>query len=470
MKNKSIYYEWALFINEYKKYFLSNEDQWIKKLNKLKKYIDDNKKLPSTLDTHKNIQSLGFWYSTQVLNYPTKKYIMSNEMIYGEWVYFTKEYKQYLLSRQEKWINIFNKLKKYIDDNKKLPSSIDENKEIKYIGSWYFTQISSYRKKDMAMSNEIIYNTWTVFTEDIKYIKYFKRETWVDKLNRLKDYIDENNKKPSSTSDDLNIKNLAIWCENQVSSYKKKEMSSAVIYNNWTFFTEDLKYIKYFKRETWFDKFDKLKKYIDENNKKPSSTSHDLYIKKLGNFIEKNNSEYKIKNSFMLKNEKIYNAWSEFIENSIYKIYFISTKEEWYDNLNKLKIYINEHSKRPSCESKNINYKKLGQWITTQTNNYKKNKRIMTNKDIYEEWTKFINNEKYYILFASEEEKWILNLNIVKKYINENNKKPSPCSNNKETRASGMWIKRQILKFKNKYENNLWFDFIKDEKYSKYFL
>ena len=50
--------------------------------------------------------------------------------------------------------------------------------------------------------------------------------------------------------------------------------------------------------------------------------------------------------------------------------------------LNKLEKYIIINNKRPLLTDKNIEIKQLSSWTTSQINNYKNNKYIMTNETI----------------------------------------------------------------------------------------
>jgi hypothetical protein len=69
----------------------------------------------------------------------------------------------------------------------------------------------------------------------------------------------------------------------------------------------------------------------------------------------------------------------------------------WYDNLNKIKDYIDKNKKKPSQTDENKEIKQLGCWIATQLKNYKTKKHNMKNKEIYNDWTQFINEyQKYF--------------------------------------------------------------------------
>ncbi len=284
-------------------------DDWMSKLNKVKEYINENKKRPSSHDKNIDIQKIGIWYITQKINYIKKEYNMKNKIIYNEWNKFKLEYKDYFLSNTENWYEILNKVKEYINTNKKRPSWSDKQK----LERWIYHQQNNYIKKNQIMKNKVIYNEWTKFK--LEYKDYFASNTeiWYVNLNKVKEYINKNKKKPSPKEKIKNISKIGKWIDTQQNNYNKK-------------------------------------KYI-------------------------------------MKNEVIYNEWTKFILE--YKNYFLLNSEEWNNNLNKIKEYININKKKPSQYDKNKNIQKIGRWFFIQQRNYNKKDQIMKNDIIYNEWTKF---------------------------------------------------------------------------------
>ena len=138
--------------------------------------------------------------------------------------------------------------------------------------------------------------------------------------------------------------------------------------------------------EIWMIKFEELKKYINENCKRPSLKDDKILAK----WIQHQTQNYKNKKNIMT-NEKIYNEWTSFINDSNYKIYFQSNEDNWIETLNQIKLYIDTNKKKPSLKDD----KTLGSWITTQLRQYKNKEYIMTNEKIYNEWTSFINDSNY---------------------------------------------------------------------------
>ena len=63
MRNQQIRTIWENFISskKYCSYFTSNEEEWMSNFNKIKKYIDDNNKLPSRGDKNELIKKLNTW-------------------------------------------------------------------------------------------------------------------------------------------------------------------------------------------------------------------------------------------------------------------------------------------------------------------------------------------------------------------------------------------------------------------------
>ena len=221
--------------------------------------------------------------------------------------------------------------------------------------------------------------------------------------------------------------------------------------------------IKEFKLISWDEKLNIVKKYIDENNKKPLINDN----KKIYEWIITQMMNYKKKQNIM-KTDNIYNKWNEFINHEKYKEYFMSNEEEWINNLENIKKYIDENNKKLTLTYN----KKMYNWIGTQKKIYKKKENIMKNEEIYNKWIEFINDEKYKEYFMSNENEWIYNLNNVKNYIDENNKRP-----NKDNKTIDSWVRVQMRNYKKKEQimknENIyvkWKEFINDVKYKKYFM
>ena len=221
-KYKKIILEWEKFVNEYKKYFKSNEEVWMEKLEQVKSYINLNGIKPSSSDKNTEVKLLGKWIGTQQQNYEKKKFIMSNENIRSQWEKFIDEYKKYFKSNEEVWMDKLEQVKSYINLNDTKPSSSDKNTEVKLLGSWIGTQQKNYEKKEFIMSDENIRSQWKKFIDEYK--KYFKsnEEVWIEKLEQVKSYINLNDIKPSSSDKNIEVKLLGKWIETQQHNYKKK--------------------------------------------------------------------------------------------------------------------------------------------------------------------------------------------------------------------------------------------------------
>ena len=141
----------------------------------------------------------------------------------------------------------------------------------------------------------------------------------------------------------------------------------------------------------------------------------------------------------------------------------------WITKLDLVKKYIDENKNRPSAKDKNKDIKTYGQWIGNQITHYQNKQKIMTDETIRKLWEDFINDDKYKNYFLTNEEEWKLNLEWVKKYINENKKRPTRKNN--DEKIYGTWITLQVKNYKNKQQimtasniRYLWEDFINEYK------
>jgi len=450
---------------------------WDEKLEMVKMYINENNKRPSCK------KQLGIWLIHQLKNYKLKLEIMKIDIYYNKWTEFINndKYKKYFISKEKLWYNNLSKLINYFDIYNKKPLIEDEEIYVNKLCKWMQHQTTNYNKKEGIMKNKIIYNKWNEFINNDKYKQYFlsNEDKWYTNLNDVINYIDTNNKRPASTDKDIKIKQLGYWIGTQVRNYKNKLkiMGNEKIYNTWHNFINKDKYKQYFlsDEEYWYYNLNNVINYIDINKKLPNSEDKEINTKQLGRWIGTQFQNYKNKKEIM-QNEIIYNKWNKFINDDIYKLYFLSDEDIWIDKLNKVIDYLKKFNKKPSLEDTNIDFVILARWIYTQISNYKHKKHIMKNIKIYNMWTKFISDYKYKEYFISSKTVWMNTLHQVIQYINTNNKRPSKHNNDYYIDNLGQWVSRQSRNYKNKKgvmkEQEIydaWTAFINDPLYKKYF-
>ena len=89
----------------------------------------------------------------------------------------------------------------------------------------------------------------------------------------------------------------------------------------------------------WIERLDKIKKYIDENNKRPSGVDKNIDIKNDGRWIDTQQKNYK-KNEYVMKNKKIRTIWEEFVNDIRYGEYFLLPTMLEIFNINKIEPYL----------------------------------------------------------------------------------------------------------------------------------
>jgi superfamily II DNA or RNA helicase len=456
---------------------------WDEKLEWVKRYIDENGKRPSYNDDDKKIKLYGIWISNQQSRYIKNEHNMKIKDIRIKWEIFINDnkYKKYFLSNENLWINTLNIIKKYIDDNNKKPTEYDKNKNIKFLGKWLSSQQTSYKNNNNIMKNNKIKELWELFLNNQKYKKYFlsNEEYWLNKLNNVIKYIEEYKKRPSEDDKNKEINHLGKWLSHQNINYINSEFifKNKEIKIKWETFINNPKYNKYFlsNEKYWTNTLDNIKKYMNDNNKRPSGSDKDKEIKSLATWISKQQINY-INSKNIMKNSEIRIKWDEFISDPKYKKYFLSNEEEWINILESIKTYIDNNKKRPSSSDKNKDIKSYSNWLSNQQINYSNNENIMKNDEIKNKWKQFISDNKYIQYFLSNEDNWIHTLNIIKKYIDDNKKRPSCSDKNKEIRSYGQWLSNQKNNYIKKYQimsnptiRILWEEFINDNNYNQYF-
>jgi superfamily II DNA or RNA helicase len=240
---------WEKFLTDYSEYLQNWDDKWFCDFNKLKQFIDINKRKPLEKSKIKNEKTIGQWLSTQLKNYNScihsmnTKYIVRREV----WSQFMKEYKQHFTSKKENWFEQCEELKVFMNNNNKTPRQGGHNRteNEKIMGQWLSHQIKNYKKKLDIMKDPEIYSHWTQFLEEHQQYFTSKTEKWVEQLEELKMFMNNNNKTPrqSGNNRNENEKIIGNWLSHQIKNYKKKldSMKDPEIYSQWTQFLEEYK-------------------------------------------------------------------------------------------------------------------------------------------------------------------------------------------------------------------------------------
>jgi hypothetical protein len=357
---------------------------------------------------------------------------------------------------EEKTINKF--MRSMAKNDKRIYRSYQTKKQGGYIN---FDLPENIDNETIELKYEAIYDKFGTLVGGTEY--------WKDKLEQVKKYIDENHERPSNKNKNKEIKQLGNWIQLQMLNFEKKRhiMKNEKIQQKWKKFIDE--YVDYFKNneELWDDVLDQVKKYIDENHKRPSKHDKNKEIKRIGAWIGTQLINFE-KKQHIMKDEEKQKKWKKFIDE--YEDYFKNNEEAWYDMLEQVKKYIDENHKRPSQYDKNT--KQLNNWLQVQLRNFETKQQIMKNEEIQQDWKNFI--EEYIDYFKSNEEIWNNMLEQVKKYIDENHKRPSKSDKNKKIKQLGDWMIHQTNYFENKQFlmkneeiQQKWKNFV--DEYSNYF-
>ena len=384
--------KWEEFILKYKSYFIDENEKWFGILDEVKSFIFINKRRPNKETKLCDVEKrLGQWIGSQVQKYNGKKYGMNNNFRYA-WSCFIDDYKEYLKTDDELWIDKLNELEQFININKKRPiyNSVDGNE--KKIAQWLSTQ------NQLIVNNNMIkkrYDLWIQFKE--KYKEYLQNadERWNEYFNDLNKFIINNKRLPLGSAKYIDEKSLNGWMQTQKFAYSNKDkgMVDTIRYNKWSEFIN--KYEEYFKtdEEIWDDRYDKLILFFEINKKRPNKRSNNEDEKNLGVFIGRNIKNYKEKKERM-KIQKNYDKWTELINK--YGDYFLTNEELWDEKIQNLKIFINLNLKLPNGKSKNDDEKSVGLWLSSQKRDYKNKSGGMKDEFRYLKWTQFLEEYKQY--------------------------------------------------------------------------
>ena len=219
---------------------------WKLNLEKLKIFLNENKRKPSRNKKEEKI--ISHWLSNQIHNSKNKTHIMKDDKIYKEFTNFKNDekYKEYLFTNEELWQLNLEKLKEFLNEYKRKP--LNKNKNEKVISYWLYTQVKNSKNRTYIMTDDIIYQEWQDFKNDEKYKEYLysPEELWQLNLEKLKEFLNENKRRPNNRIEGEKV--IGRWFTNQQSRSKNRTriMKDDIIFQEFTNFKNDEKYKQYF--------------------------------------------------------------------------------------------------------------------------------------------------------------------------------------------------------------------------------
>jgi superfamily II DNA or RNA helicase len=468
---------------------LDNDELWKENHMKMCEFIDENGRVPrqSGAKVDPDEKRLAVWVATQKNNYNPSgsefsKQRMKNPEIWKMWKDTINDpiYNQHLVvDYAQNWMNHHTTICEFIEKNGRAPRSsgtIDDYEE-KRLGCWLTTQKINYdprgyKLSKQRMKDEDIWVKWSETLSDPRYKKYLvidRVHDWMNNHQTMCEFIDKTGKRPSEKSKDFEEKRVGYWtCTQKIiydprsPKFSKQIMKNEKAWTKWTETLADPKYNKYLvidQVQDWFNYHATMCAFINKNGKTPSSSANDSLEQIVANWIGAQKAKYCPSGAkfskYGMKNEDIWEKWTETLADPIYNKYLIIDQvQNWVNYHTKMCEFIDMSGKMPSEEAKNHEEKRLARWIGAQKKKYNPmgaefSKEGMKNEDIWMKWTDTIADPKYNKhLVIDREQDWINNLANVCTFIDNNGKAPSEIARDLEVQKLGRWIGAQ----KNHYD------------------
>jgi DNA-directed RNA polymerase subunit H (RpoH/RPB5) len=386
-----------------------------------------------------------------------KKIKEKSELLLSKYLVHINEYKP------RTWKETCDLVDNYIFENKKLPSHSDNDPKIRSLYNWIATQKKNYKNNLYIMKDNIeIRLDWYNLTQKYEKLLYSIRsneEIWKEQFDLVENYIFENQKLPPRRDKDPTISSLHNWIFTQRRNYRNNLQimkDNKEIRLDWYNLTQ--KYEKLFgiegsKEEIWRSNFLDVEKYIENNDKLPSSSDKDPVIKALGIWINEQKQHFRSERYIVYTNIEIRAAYVSFVEKNENLFCSKGSDEEiWRFNLLGVENYIGNNDKLPSSSNKDPVIKALGVWLCDQKRHLKNEKStVYNNKEIRGIFVSFAEKNKYLYEKCknNNEEIWRSNLLGVENYIGNNDKLPSENDKDPVIKVLGIWLRKQQQSFKN---------------------
>jgi superfamily II DNA or RNA helicase len=187
------------------------EDEWDKRYNEMKVFVDENNKYPTTESKIKEHKSLANWMFDQ------RKYYKQNKMS-QERIDALEAINRWNWSKDDDWMVKYKWVKNYVKENNKFPAKDSKENEIKTHGAWVLGQRGRYKINKLSEEKikllEALPNWFWVFDTETQ---------WTERYEWIKNHIKKNNY-PSAKSNNNNERVHGDWISKQRVSFRKNKL------------------------------------------------------------------------------------------------------------------------------------------------------------------------------------------------------------------------------------------------------
>lgn len=190
---------------------------------------------------------------------------------------------------------------KFIEKNRRKPKKFTDDEEEKKLGIWLGDRMQQHKNNKIPEKYE---EKWNNFYK--KFEQLFNENNkgeWYKNLNKISEFIDEEQRKPSKKSEDENEKKLSNWLNSCLHGRKLPDEKNEKFQE----FLEKYKKYSLSSEQTWLENLNKLYKHL-ENNMMPNKRSKNDEEKQLGLWVQTQRKHYETKKM----PDKFVKDWEDF--------------------------------------------------------------------------------------------------------------------------------------------------------------
>lgn len=170
MRNSAIRREWERFVHAHQLLFEDYEKAWRRKLQLLKKFIDDRggQLRPSKSSKDPDEKSIAKWISSQINAYNNHKNIMKDVSIRKKWEDFVHEYRELFEDTYKiKFRKKLQEVQAFIDaqNGQRRPWQSSQDKHERQLAKWLENRTQDYKHKAHIMKNPAMREEWEKFID-----------------------------------------------------------------------------------------------------------------------------------------------------------------------------------------------------------------------------------------------------------------------------------------------------------------
>lgn len=363
-----------------------DQQEWRRMMTELEAFVEKNQVRPRVKSRDKTEQKIARWTVLQLRLFRGGHMRDDRRSILQT---FLEKHHDIVRVLRHAWFQKFAQVQAFLEEHKRRPSSSSENVEERKLGQWLYYQYHfNYQNKtgvlredkvrqmfhDFMQKNHVFAHRMRIKSTSPHFLEHVR-----ERLDKIQNFIDINDRKPYLSSKDPSEKQLATWLRYCL-RLRNHELAAGMVHE---FLQLNLLQASSSRYAAWKKRLEELKKFVADHHYLPRDDNPEEKPLRLW---WKDQQQMLRRRERIMADDKVRHEFQQTTAGMFSRASWM----RWRFRFDELEKFCKENECRPSAKSPHEQERRLGMWVSRHLTMLRHSRGIMRQACIRDQFQNFM--------------------------------------------------------------------------------